>query len=58
MKGQKEIKYDENMALPGVPVLTGEDARRFEEYDKRPLTEKEKALLKEADEFYAVMCKK
>ena len=57
VKQEKMINYDNIMGLPEI-VITEEDAERFEEYDKRPLTGKEKALLKEADEYYAEMCAK
>lgn len=46
------------MGLPNVLELHGEAARIFEEYDKRPLTKKEKQILEEADEFYRTMCAK
>ena len=53
----KDESNDEIMGNPAI-ILEGEDLKKFDEYDKRPLTEKEKALLIEADEFYAEMVKK
>ncbi len=53
-----EVKADNTFALLGMPVLTGDDAKRFLEHDRRPLTQSEIKWLEEADEFYAEMCAK
>ena len=53
----KDESNDEIMGNPAI-ILEGEDLKKFDEYDKRPLTEKEIALLIEADEIYAEMTKK
>ncbi len=50
-----ECSTDQELALPAI-IFEGEDAKFFDEYNKRPRTEHEKALLVEADRIYASMC--
>ncbi len=40
-----------------VPVLEGKDAKKFQKYDSRDLTAKEKESLKTAHEFYKKHCR-
>jgi hypothetical protein len=40
-----------------VMKLTGEDAKAFEEYDSRPLSNDEAASLKKAKDVYLKYCK-
>jgi hypothetical protein len=51
---EKKFKYG---PLP-IPVITGEAARKFLEEDAKPLTEKQKELLKEADRVYRTIKRK
>ena len=47
----------EEMGYPQC-IIEGEDLEAFEEYDKRPLTEKELQTLREAREVYEYYCSK
>lgn len=40
-------QYEQDM-----PILTGDEAKQFEEYNNKPLTEEERKSLEEALEFY------
>jgi hypothetical protein len=41
-----------------IPVLTGKAAREFEKQIRKPPTEKQKQLMKEADEAYRLIKRK
>ena len=52
------IGKSKDIKLPGVLILSGDEAKAFEEYDKRPLSKKEQDILIAADRFYQAQCDK